>query len=312
MASQPLRFGVSMGKEPAGSTWALAARDAESLGFDSMFIADHLVAGLHSPFGASGFALAATERLKVGTLVINNDFRHPVITAREAATLSDLSGGRFELGLGAGHMKSEYDEAGLAFDRAGVRVARMAEAAEISRGLLAGEELRFAGEHYQVNGHRLEVAHATPLLIGGNGDKVLRAAARFADIVGFTGFAPKWDGNGVNISHMSTAGIAERITFVRNHAGERFDALELQVLVQAVVVTDRRAVEADRLAGRYGLPVEVVLETPFLLLGTVEEIAAQISSWHRRLGISYWVSFAERPGSTQALDTMAPVIAALR
>ncbi len=86
-----------------------------------MFIADHLVAGLHSPFSAAGFALAATDRLKVGTLVINNDFRHPVITAREAATLSHLSGGRFELGLGAGHMKAEYDEAGFMFDRARCR-----------------------------------------------------------------------------------------------------------------------------------------------------------------------------------------------
>jgi probable F420-dependent oxidoreductase len=301
-----------MGKEPDGSTWVSAARQAEELGFDTLFIADHLVPGLHSPFAASGFALGATERLKVGTLVINNDFRHPVITAREAATLSDLSAGRFELGLGAGHMKSEYDEAGLTFDRAGTRVARMTEAAQVARGLLAGEEVNFHGEHYEVRGHRLEVSQRTPLLIGGNGDRVLRAAARWADIVGFTGFAPQWDGSGVNITHMSTAGIAERITYVRRHAGERFDALELQVLVQAVVVTDRRAIEADRLAGRYGLPVEVVLETPFLLLGSIEEIAAQIASWHQRLGISYWVTFAERPGSTQTLDTMAPVIAALR
>src|SRR4051812_17231939 len=140
MASRPLRFGVSMGKEPSGSTWLDAARRAEALGFDTLFIADHLVGGLHSPFSASGFALAATDRLKVGTLVINNDFRHPLITAHEAATLSDLSGGRFELGLGAGHMKSEYDEAGLVFDRAGTRVARMTEAAEIARGLLTGDE----------------------------------------------------------------------------------------------------------------------------------------------------------------------------
>jgi probable F420-dependent oxidoreductase len=209
-------------------------------------------------------------------------------------------------------MKSEYDEAGFPFDRAVTRVARMTEAAEITRGLLAGEQVTFHGEHYEVRGHRLDVAHAPPLLIGGNGDKVLRAAARFADIVGFTGFAPKWDGDGVNITHMSTAGIAERVTYVRRHAGERFDALELQVLMQAVVITDRRNVEADRLAGRYGLPVEVVLETPFLLLGTPEQIAGQIASWHERLGISYWVTFAQRPGSTQALDTMAPVIAALR
>src|SRR4051794_25882849 len=136
-----------------------------------------------SPFSAMVAAAEATERLHVGTLVLNNDFRHPVVVAREAAAVDLLTDGRLELGLGAGHMKFEYDEAGLRFDPAAVRVARMTESAEIIRRLLAGDTVSFLGEHYQLDGHRcfpVPRSHV-PLLIGGNGRKVLRAAARFAD-----------------------------------------------------------------------------------------------------------------------------------
>ncbi|MGD9701760.1 MAG: TIGR03621 family F420-dependent LLM class oxidoreductase [Acidimicrobiia bacterium] len=313
MAHHEIRFGVSGAFNGDPTQWAATARHAEEIGFDALHVADHLVARSLSPFSAAGVALGATERLRVGTLVLNNDFRHPVIVAREASTLGLLSDSRFELGLGAGHMKFEYDEAGIPFDPAGVRVERLAESAAIVRGLLAGEQVTFEGEHYQVHGHQLGAVPArAPLTIGGNGRRVLETAARLADIVGFTGFLPNQDGSDARLTHLSAAGIAERVLLVREAAGHRFDAVELQVLVQQVAVTDRRRAEAERVAGRWKIPLDVVLDTPFLLLGSAEHIAEQILGWRERLGLSYFVTFAARPESDQTIDTLAPVIALVR
>jgi probable F420-dependent oxidoreductase len=313
MTLRPIRFGVSGAFTGDPKQWAATARRAEAIGFDALHIADHLVDRSLSPFAAAGMALGATEHLRVGTLVLNNDFRHPVIVAREAATLGLLSDSRFELGLGAGHMKSEYVEAGIAFDAAPVRVARLAESATIVRRLLSGAPVTFDGEHYQVHGHRLDPVPAfAPLTIGGNGRRVLDTAARLADIVGFTGFLPNHDGSSSRLTHLSAPGIAERVILVRNSAGQRFDDLELQVLVQQVAVTDRRQHVAERVASRWKIPLEVVLDTPFLLLGTAEHIAEQVVGWRERLGLSYFVTFAARPDSDQTLESLGPVIDLLR
>jgi probable F420-dependent oxidoreductase len=150
--SRPFRFGLSVRGASSREEWRRKAADAEARGFDTLLVADHLVDGMLAPLAALAVAGEATERIRLGTLVLNNDFRHPVVLAREAATLDLLTGGRLEVGLGAGHMKSEYDEAGLPFDPAAVRVARMGEAAEILRRLWAGEALHFAGRHYTVEG----------------------------------------------------------------------------------------------------------------------------------------------------------------
>ena len=164
-----------------------------------------------------------------------------------------------------------------------------------------------------MHGHRLDPVPAlAPLTIGGNGRRVLDTAARLADIVGFTGFLPNHDGSSSRLTHLSAPGIAERVILVRNAAGERFDDLELQVLVQQVAVTDRRQHVAERLASRWKIPLEVVLDTPFLLLGTAEHIAEQVVGWRERLGLSYFVTFAARPDSDQTLDSLAPVIDLLR
>jgi len=312
-SGHPIRFGVSGAFSGDPQRWAETARRAEAIGFDVLHIADHLVASALAPFAAAGVALGATERLHVGTLVLNNDFRHPVIVAREAATLGLLSGGRFELGLGAGHMKFEYDEAGIAFDPAAVRVERMAEAAVIVRGLLAGDDVTFHGTHYRVEGHRLGAVPArTPLLIGGNGRRVLQTAAQVADIVGFTGFLPSEDGSGSRLTHLDGDGVARRVAVVREAAGSRFGDLELQVLVQYVCVTERRQAEAERIAERWKIPIETVLDSPFLMLGTVGHIAEQILGWRERLGVTAFATFATRPESDQRLDTLEPVIAAVR
>jgi probable F420-dependent oxidoreductase len=239
-AVRPFRFGVSIRGAATGAEWRHKARRAEAAGFDTLLVADHLVEGMLSPLSPLVVAAEATDQLRVGTLVLNNDFRHPVVLAREAATVDLLTDGRLELGLGAGHMKYEYDQAGLSFDPPAMRVARMTEAAEIIRRLLAGEEVAFAGEHYQVDRHRcfpLPIQSHVPLLIGGNGRRLLSTAARLADIVSFTGFSQVEGERNVDPTHFTVEGLNAQITRVKSAADERFEQLELSTLVQGVTIT---------------------------------------------------------------------------
>jgi probable F420-dependent oxidoreductase len=263
------------------------------------------------PLVAAAAAAEATQRLHVGTFVANNDLRHPVLLGREAATLGLLSDGRFELGVGAGHLRSEYEQAGIQFDPATVRVARLAESIRILRGLLAGEEVSFHGAHYQVTGQRAAAVPPTPvpLLVGGNGRQLLAVAAEHADIVGFTGFSPDPSGAGVRLSHFGAKGLEDRIAQVHQRAGRRFGSLELNVLIQRVIVTDDRRTAAGGLQPLIpAMSVDDILDSPFLLIGTYEEMAQALRERRDRFGVSYWVVFAGRPGSDQTLDTFAPVI----
>src|SRR5260370_20717342 len=187
---KPFRFGVNVRSSGSGRDWVDKARKIEGLGFDVLTVPDHLT-DLFAPMPAVLSAAEATNHLRVGTNVLNNDLRHPVLVAREAATVDLLTDGRLQLGLGAGSLKSEYDQAGLGFDRGGTRVERLAEAVTIIKGLLKGEEVTAAGRHYRVTGHTIaplpiQRPHP-PILIGGNGPRLLTLAAREADIVGFSG-----------------------------------------------------------------------------------------------------------------------------
>ncbi len=307
-----IRVNLSAGfgrTQNGGIGWLELARRAEAIGYDTLQVADHLSIGGSAAFTAMASAAAVTERLRVGTYVVNNDFRHPVIVAHEFAALADLSGGRATLGLGAGHMKFEYDQAGITFDTAGVRVARMTESAEIVKRLLAGEELTFDGRHYSIAAHRIrpEGSPLVRLLIGGNGTKVLQAAGRLADVIGFTGFTPSGDGSDSDISHFTDVGLAERITVARTAAGGRWP-LEIDVLVQAVVVTDRAEVEIDRIASRFEIPVDAIRSSPFVLVGSAKAIADRLRDLHDRLGVTSVSVFANRPESDQTERTMEPVI----
>ena len=302
-----------MGAPPA--RWRQVARDVESMGFDVLHLADHLVDGLPPPAVGLLAAAEATERLVVGNLVLAVDFRHPAVLAREAAMLADLSGGRYELGIGAGHMKREWDAVGLPFDTAAVRVARLEEAVVVLRRLLDGEEVTFDGDHYRLDAHRCwpVPAHEVPILVGGNGDRVLRIAGRHADIVGFTGFGPRGDGSTSAITHFTAAGLEDRIAVVRAAAGDRFERLRLQVLVQRVVVTGRRRVAAEKIAAQIpDVTVDDLLESPFVLLGTATEIAEQLRAHSERFGIETWTVFGDMPTLGQELHTMAPVLELLK
>jgi probable F420-dependent oxidoreductase len=264
---------------------------------------------MYSSMSALVVAAEATERLRVGTLVLNNDFRHPVVLAREAAVVDVMTDGRLELGLGAGHMKHEYDQAGITFDPAAVRVARMAEAAEIVRRLLAGEELTFHGTHYRVDAHRCYPVptQPVPLVIGGNGRRVLRCAGRLADIVNFTGFSQVEGARDVNPTHFTDDGLAAQLAWVRDAAPDRFDQLELSTLVQGVTITnDRRATATELQPLLPALSVADILHSPYGLIGTPNQIAEQLRERRDRLGISYITVFEKD------LEPMATIIELLR
>jgi probable F420-dependent oxidoreductase len=246
----------------------------------------------------------ATAGLRVGTLVLNNDFRHPALLAREAATLDLLTDGRLELGLGAGHAAPEYAEIGLAFEHAAVRVARLEESAHLLRRLFDGDEVSYEGTYYRVAAHRLFPLRSPRFLIGGNGDRVLQLAAAVADIVGFTGLGRTLPDGQRHMTEWEHSQIDARVALVRKAAGDRFDRLELNALVQRVEITTERRASAERVAARVDVDPDVLLDSPYMLIGTVAEIVEQLHRVRERWGFSYFV--------TRDAEATAPIIAALR
>ena len=307
---RPFRFGVNVRTAGSGAEWADKACRVEALGYSVLLVPDHL-ADLLAPFPALAAAAAATTRLRIGTAVLNNDFRHPVLTAREAATLDVLSDGRFELGLGAGHMQAEYEQAGLAFDPGPARVERLAESVVIIKRLLAGEAVTSAGRHYRVTGHTIHPRPIQrprpPVFIGGNAPRVLTLAAREADIVGLTGIAFRAGGKEPDVSDFRAPIVDERVRLIREMARSRSDALELSVLVQRVIVTEDRRAAAEQLAtGRWAaLTPDEILASPYALIGTVEEIADDLRARRERWGISYVMTHEA------FIDALAPVVGRL-
>lgn len=312
--NRPVRFGLHTAL-PRGADFAEFAVTVEESGFDVLTMPDHLIASL-SPFASAATACAVTSRLHTGTLVLNNDFRHPVDVAREAATVAALSGGRFELGLGAGHMKSEYDAAGLRFDSGGTRVDRLVESVSVIRPLLAGESVDVDGAHYCVRAGAGELVAApgvaVPLLVGGNGTRVLRLAGRVADIAGLAGLSHNHDATAVRLTHFSPDGLLDRIAVVRDAAGDRFDDIELNALVQFVVHTENPSQAAAEIAAQLGADPELLLESPFVLLGTYQQMAEALVDRQHRFGISYWTVFDAWPGRESALPHLPEVIKLLR
>ena len=258
-------------------------------------------------------AAEATKHLRVGTHVLNNDLRHPVLVAREAATIDLLTEGRLELGLGAGSIQAEYDQIGLAFAAGAVRVERLAEAVAIIKGLLKGEEVTLVGRHYQVTRHAIGPLPAQrphpPLLIGGYGPHLLQLAAREADIVSFSGITFRRGGAvPPDLSSWRVPAVDERVRLVRDAAGhQRFAGLELSVLVQRVIVTDDRRRAAEELTRQWTeLGADEVLASPYVLVGTVGEIVEDIQARRERWGISYYHLVRD-----SYADAFAPVVARL-
>ena len=287
------RFGIGTGRIETADEFYDAVRRAAAVGYDTLCVPDHL--GVVSPEVGLMAAALSSERLRIGSFVFNNDFRHPAVLAQQMASLDVLSGGRLELGLGAGWNVPEYDASGIPYDRAGVRIARMEESLTILKRLFAGESVSFEGEYFTITDHTLAPLPTQgadlPILIGGNGDKVLRIAAREADIVGFTGFVMR--GGSPVLNSITGEGIAERVDYVRREAGDRADDIELNALIQRVEITDDAEKAAAELVERWdmeGFEVEHAMASPFMYFGTVDEIADEVRTHRKNLGISYWVT----------------------
>ncbi len=305
------RFGV-IGEDIRTCQQLVAeARRTEALGYSTLLLRDHFVT---EPFGeqfapmvALMAAAAATTALRVGTLVIDNDYRHPVLLAKEAATLDALSGGRFELGLGAGWLRDEYERAGMPFDAAGVRVDRLEESIRILKRLLSGSPATLHGSHYSVTDLTTFPTPAQrphpPILIGAGSKRMLGIAGREADIVNVL---PKALPNGTiseDLSERSPETVARKLDWVREAAGDRFDELELGMMVSVYHGDDARRT-AERLAVRRGWAgaAERVLEMPSVLAGPVEHIVEELQARRERLGLSYYVV------SSASMEAAGPVV----
>ena len=301
----PFRFGITASVAADAAAWVTLARRAEELGYATLVMPDHLTGQL-APMPALAAAAGATRTLRIGTFVLANDYRHPLLMAREAATLQQLSGGRFELGLGAGWMRSDYRQLGMPYDRPGVRIDRLLETLDITRRLFAGERVTHAGPHYPLDGASLAPLPeiTPPILVGGGGPRVLRIAARHAQIVGLLA---QFDRHGRPMVRQGTeAATARKIEIVRRTAGERFARLELNVLVvDAALVGGQRSMGRSALALLKGAGAGLVGGSPYVLYGTVAQLRDTLLRRRELLGISYYV------WSARHVETMAPLVAAL-
>jgi probable F420-dependent oxidoreductase len=304
------RFGVQCYHTRTGAEWLEAARMAEAVGYDILLMPDHF-GPWFGPFAGLTAAAAVTSTLRVGTLVAANDFRHPLVLAKEAATLDLISAGRFELGLGAGWDGSDYAESGIALASSAERTERLGEAITVLKAAFSGERFSFTGSHYQISEHAAGPVPAQrphpPLMIGAGAPKLLGLAAREADIVTL---APRTraDGSGLILASVSSEATQRKVGWVREAAGDRFDKLELGALVFAVEITSDPLPAAEALAARWDLTPAAVLASPHLLVGTVSQIADELLSAREGLGISYWVfqdpeAFA--PAFAPVLDRLA-------
>jgi probable F420-dependent oxidoreductase len=305
---KPFRFAVQAGLPPAGLSWADLARRVEDLGYSVLTVSDHLDEQ-YATTPALMAAADATTALRVGSLTYGNDYRHPVVLAKEAATIDVLSGGRFEFGLGAGWMTTDYERAGIPLDRPGVRIERLAEALDVITGLWAEGPCTVDGQHYCVNtmdGWPKPVQQpGPPILIGGGGRKLLTLAAQRADIIGLNIALAAGridEAAGPSATHEATL---EKISWIRDAAGPRFDAIELQVRVHLAAITDDRQGLAEAVGPSLGLSPEQALVSPHALAGTVDEIAEQCLERRELYGISA-IGL-----SVDAMEAMAPVVARL-
>lgn len=306
--TRPFRFGVQTKTAASRADWVDLARRIEDRGYSTITMPDHFDDQL-APVAALMAAADATASLKIGTLVWCNDYRHPVVLAKEAATLDLLSDGRLELGIGAGWMVSDYEQAGMTYDRPGVRIERMVEAIEVLKGLFGDEAYSFSGEHYTITNldstpKPVQKPHP-PFLIGGGGPRFLKLAGKHADIVGIN---PNLAAGAITpeIGSDATAErYEEKLSWVREGAGDRFDDIELQVRTFFVTVTEDRMGMAEAMAAGVGLTAEQGLESPLAMVGNPAQIAEDLRKRRERFGFSYIVV-----GQDQ-YEAFAPVVAEL-
>lgn len=302
---RPLRFACQYARQNGWGPVAAAQR-AEVAGFDVFTVSDHVGPGV-APMPTLAAVATATSTIRLGTFVLNATMRNPVQLAWEASTIDQLSAGRFELGLGAGHTPHEYAETGIQRLPAVQRKAQLAEQVEIVRDLLDGETVDHDGEHHRLRGASIDrsVQERLPILVGGNGAALLEHAGAHADIIGLQGLGRTLEDGHRHEVKWTVRHLEEQVEQVRSGAGARFPELELNALVQVVNVTEDAAAATADLVGRVdGLTAEDVEATPYALIGTIDEIVAKIEQCRERWGISYF--------TVREIDGFAPVLDALR
>jgi len=288
--------------------WVDQARKAEDLGYDVFTMPDHFTDQL-APVPALMAAADATTRLRIGALVFDNDYKHPVVLAKELATIDLLSSGRVEIGIGAGWMLSDYEAAGMTYDRPGVRIDRFEEGVAIIKGVMADGPFSFSGEHYTIanyDGKPLPVQRPhPPILIGGGGKRVLRIAVREADIVGVNGSLHAGVVGPDALGTMTLEAVTERVGWVREFAGDRIDDIELNIRAFFVSVTEDRASVVDGIASMISVERSMVENSPFALIGSVNSITEDLVRRREQLGFSYVIV------GPDDIEPFAPVVAAL-
>ena len=302
----PFRFGVTASHARSGEAWTALAQRAEELGYSSLLVPDHLTAQL-SPISAIATAAAVTTRLRVGGFVFANDFRHPLILAREAATLDLLSNGRLELGIGAGWRTGDYRQLGMTYDPPGRRIDRLVEATGIIKRLLAGETVNHDTPQFQLADARvlprpIQRPHP-PIIMGGGGPRMLRLAAREADIVGFI---PQFNPRGRPIlTDVTEAALDRKVALVREAAGEHFERLELNLFIGDAGMVGRGASVPGSMLTAVKWAATGMIGSPYVLYGTLGQLRETVERRRDRTGISYYVI---RQGS---MDAMAPLVDAV-
>ena len=304
---QPFRFAVYTNNSDDADSWTAFARRAEELGYAAIYVTDHLGRQL-APTAALAAAAAVTSSLRIGPYVFANDFRHPLIVAREAATLDRLSGGRLDLGLGAGWKRSDYRQLGLPYDSPRVRIDRLIESLGIIRRLLSGEEVTHEGRFYRLERAQVEptpVQQPHPrIMLGGGGPRMLRLAAREAQIVSFV---PQFSTAGrPMMRHATESALAERVAHVRSAAGSRFDELELNIFVgDAGVVGGPQPLSTSLNALLKSAGPALAGGSPYLLYGTLDQLRDGMLRRRERTGVSSYGIPA------RVMEAFAPLVASL-
>jgi probable F420-dependent oxidoreductase len=305
------RFAAQLSKSPDGTAraWAEQARKAEDVGYSTLLMPDHFGDQL-APVPALVAAADATTTLRIGTLVFDNDYRHPVVLAKEAATLDVLSDGRLELGLGAGWMRSDYEESGIAYDAPGVRVDRFAEGVEIVAGLLGSDApYSFSGRHYTVTEHALAPRPVQrprpPFILGGGGRRVLGVAGRWAEIVSINVDLRAGTGGPEAAPNASPDATRQKVAWVKEAAGRRFDDIELNCLIGFAIITDDRQGIVDAMAPVFGIDPADALHVPLALIGTLDQMVDELQWRRQEYGISYFSVEAD------CWEALAPVVSRL-
>ena len=309
--TQPFRFGLQLHSPIEGMSWLDSARYAEQQGYSSILIPDHFH-HQYGPVTALAAAAAVTTELKLGALVFGNDYRHPVTLAKEMATLDQISEGRCEFGLGAGWMRTDYEQSGMTYDRPGLRIDRLLESLAIIKGCWAPGPFDFAGEHYTITGYdghpKPWTESGPPIIIGGGGPRMLGVAAEHADIVGVTANLRAGEVGVDAIADSMPSAYDRKVARLRECAGTRIDDLEISSLTMNTTITDDREGTLGLFAELFATSVAEVGESPALLVGSVPEIVETLQQRRERWGFNYVV--VQQDGG-QGMEHFPKVVAAL-